>query len=102
MAFNYKRLALMAGLLIVYLAIDVTCPFLFLTKIECPCCGITRAWRSVLRGDIRTAFLYNPLFLLAPIIVILVCIDNPKKWISYIEIIIGTLFLGLFIYRLIF
>ena len=37
------------------------CLFRRLTVIPCPCCGTTRAFLSVLRGDIVGAVTYNPL-----------------------------------------
>ncbi|MEI6322574.1 MAG: DUF2752 domain-containing protein [bacterium] len=40
------------------------CPFHVITGIPCPTCGITRAFSSLLHGDPRTAFLFNPLALI--------------------------------------
>ncbi len=44
--------------------------------INCPSCGITRAWMTVLRGDIGLAFYYHPLFLFPLIGVILYVVNN--------------------------
>lgn len=37
------------------------CPFHAITGIPCPTCGITRGFSALLQGDLRSAFLYNPL-----------------------------------------
>ncbi len=39
--------------------------------VDCPTCGITRAWEAFLRGDFRLAFYYHPTFMLPPIAIIL-------------------------------
>ena len=38
------------------------CPFLYLFKIPCPGCGMTRACKALLRLDFRAAIHYNYLF----------------------------------------
>lgn len=43
----------------------ITCPFLFLSGISCPGCGMTRAWLALLRLDLSSAFAWHPLFWLA-------------------------------------
>lgn len=40
------------------------CPIRWLTGVECPGCGLTRAFLAALRLDFSTAFSYHPLFLL--------------------------------------
>ena len=35
------------------------CPFLLLTGIPCPGCGVTRAFASLIKGDPETAITYN-------------------------------------------
>ncbi len=40
----------------------ITCPIRQLTGISCPGCGMSRAWLSVLHGDLAAALLYHPLF----------------------------------------
>lgn len=37
------------------------CPLHALTGLPCPTCGMTRAWGCLLRGDLPSAFLFNPL-----------------------------------------
>lgn len=45
----------------------ITCPIKFLTGVSCAGCGTTRAWLSLLRGDIQDALYYHPLFWVPPI-----------------------------------
>ena len=46
------------------------CPVNKLFHLHCPACGTTRAWMSVLRGDIHTAFLYNAFFWILPFVLL--------------------------------
>ena len=41
------------------------CPFRALTAFTCPGCGTTRALHQLLHGHIQTAFMLNPLLLIA-------------------------------------
>jgi len=41
------------------------CPFRLLTGLTCPGCGSTRAVHQILHGHFATAFMLNPLLLLA-------------------------------------
>jgi hypothetical protein len=41
------------------------CLFRFLTGLTCPGCGTTRALHAILHGELETAFMLNPLLLLA-------------------------------------
>ncbi|HKR12546.1 MAG TPA: DUF2752 domain-containing protein [Pyrinomonadaceae bacterium] len=41
------------------------CPFRFITGFLCPGCGVTRALHHILHGHFETAFMLNPLLLLA-------------------------------------
>ncbi|MCR4924353.1 MAG: DUF2752 domain-containing protein [Lachnospiraceae bacterium] len=56
------------------------CPFKLLFGIPCPCCGMTRAFISVSKGDIREAFFFHPLWPLAVITVIFQILYE-KRWI---------------------
>ncbi len=51
------------GVAVMYFA-DIGCFFKSVTGIGCITCGITRAYISLLSGDISAAFYYHPLFLL--------------------------------------
>lgn len=41
------------------------CPFKFFTGYDCPGCGSQRALHHLLHGEIRQAFSFNPLFIIA-------------------------------------
>ena len=41
----------------------IGCPFLKLTGLTCPACGITRAWVYLFKGDIAQAFQFNAMFI---------------------------------------
>ncbi len=53
--------------------IAVPCLFHRVTGLDCPGCGITRMLVSVLEGDLRAAFRYNPAaFFLLPCVLLLI------------------------------
>ena len=58
---------LMAGILLIVFYPFIpnyskVCYFHEITSIPCPTCGSTRAILALVRGDIVSAFLFNPLF----------------------------------------
>ena len=60
-----KDLRPLAAIILFYIVLEslgVTCPILYLTGISCAGCGMSRAWLSLLGGDIAGAFTYHPLF----------------------------------------
>lgn len=42
------------------------CAFRRVTGLPCPGCGMTRAWASLLRGDLYSAWKFHPLFWSVP------------------------------------
>lgn len=67
----WLRGSLVFLLLVVLLAVDIwniPCPFRQWVGIPCPGCGMTRAWRAMLRLDITAAFSYHPLFWTIPLL----------------------------------
>jgi len=48
--------------------------------VPCPACGLTRAFVSVARLDIRQAFRFHPLFALVPFVPFLGWERLPDKW----------------------
>ncbi|NTV77986.1 MAG: DUF2752 domain-containing protein [Clostridiales bacterium] len=90
-----------------YLFLDfvgIGCPIKFVTGIPCAGCGMTRAWFSLMRGDISGAFYYHPLFAL-PVVFIVVWILRKKEKISSLVygtiLVIGVLiFIAAYIIRL--
>lgn len=47
----------------------LTCPFHAITGTPCPTCGITRGLFSLLHGDPRAAFFFNPLGLIILLVI---------------------------------
>lgn len=55
---------------------NIGCVWKSLFNIECPTCGMTRAWDAVLHGDIKSAFTYHPLFFTIPFLWLYVLFDG--------------------------
>lgn len=49
------------GLVCLYYALGITCPFYYLFKIPCPTCGITRSLICLLKLDLKGYLHYNAL-----------------------------------------
>ena len=62
--------------------LGITCPIKFVTGVSCMGCGMTRAWLSVLQGNLEQAFFYHPLVFLPPVAV--VAIWQKKRMKSWI------------------
>lgn len=84
-----------------------SCIFELILGVPCPSCGITRAWISAFKFDFVNAFLYHPLFLIIPLIMIVIIYKDYKFinkvynnnifWITLIVLVIVV-----FILRMIF
>lgn len=61
----WLSVVLIAGLLFGYSGIEINCPIYKLTNIKCPFCGATRACRSILNGNLKDAFQFNQLLVIA-------------------------------------
>lgn len=61
--------------------LNISCPIKFLTGISCAGCGMTRAYLSLIQGNIKEAFTYHPLFWTVPIAIIVYIVKDrlPKK-----------------------
>ncbi len=95
-----KKSDLSAGLCIglFYLGIElleITCPIKYVTGISCAGCGMSRAVLSLLRGDLRSAFYYHPLFWILPLVGVLLLFSRkiPKTIMRVILTGVGALFL---------
>lgn len=55
---------------------DIPCLFRVVFNLACPGCGMTRAYVSLLRFEIRQAFEYNAMFWSAPILLLLYLFDG--------------------------
>lgn len=104
---NKKNILLYGFIIILYVILElfgVTCPIRFLTGVSCAGCGMSRAWLSLLKGDIGMAFYYHPLFLLPiPAALILLLKNKLPKSIYLFGIgLIGVAFIIVYIIRLMF
>lgn len=83
-------------------AFEITCPIKYLTGISCAGCGTTRAWFSFLRGDIKTAFYYHPLFLMPMFVILLYFKRNSidKRFSHGILVLLILSYAILYIYRM--
>lgn len=85
-----KRILFVLGAAAVALVAWLGCPLYELTGMTCPLCGTTRAFLSLLRGDIGTAFRCNPLFPLIPAGVAAVALlygpCKGKRWLTGIAV----------------
>lgn len=82
--------------------LNISCPIKFLTGVSCAGCGMTRAFISLLQGNIKEAFNYHPLFFLVPIFVIVYLEKDkiPKKIFNIIVAIYIVAFITCYIIRL--
>ena len=75
---------------------SISCPFLAMTGLPCPTCGMTRAWIAALSLDYQTAFSYHPLFWTVPILYLCFLYDGrlfQRKWIhTALYILLGAAF----------
>jgi len=83
----------------------ISCLVKSIIGIPCPGCGLTRATLAFLRFDFKAAFSYHPLFWLATPFLILALygkkpLFNSKKIEITIYIVVGLLFIGVYIYRM--
>ena len=60
-------LAMIGAVVAVLWLFRLPCPILALTGIPCPGCGMTRAYLSLLQGDVAAAFSYNAMFWAVPL-----------------------------------
>lgn len=77
---DLRYLVIMAIVSSLFFFFSVPCLFHLVTGYLCPTCGITRAIKALLNGDVMMAFEYNRLFFLVPIIVFLPSINTKKRW----------------------
>ena len=87
--------------------LEIGCPFRRAAGIPCPACGMTRAWLTLLHGDWRGAFFYHPLFPLAPLLLFFLFYGKKPLFGSRrreyaVLILLGSLFLLCYFYRLFF
>ncbi|MEG1287531.1 MAG: DUF2752 domain-containing protein [Clostridium sp.] len=75
--------------------------------VPCPGCGMTRAWIEAISGNFSEAFRFHPLFLAAPILIVLIMIrikEVNSKYSKVIDIsivVIIVLFILVYIFRMV-
>lgn len=57
-----------------FIGVSYGCAWRLLFGVECPSCGISRAWLAVFRGDFAVAFRYHPMFWYPPLIALYCCL----------------------------
>lgn len=80
---NCLLLALCLG---AYWALDLSCPVMALFHIPCPGCGMTRALKCLLRGDLAASFAMHPMLLTTPVLFLYYLKDGRlfgNKWIDH-------------------
>lgn len=101
LAVNKKQLIFYSAIIIIFiLSSDNLCILKKVTGIPCPGCGMTRAYLSLLKLNIRDAFFYNPIFWTLPVIIILM-IKKPTKFINIIKYFILGLIILTYVIRMI-
>ena len=88
------------GLAVVYkndpskTALYPPCPFNYLTGLQCPGCGGTRALHALLHGDIAGAFAFNPMLFVVIATAVVVAVRPvilTRPWFAWI---FGAVLLG--------
>lgn len=99
---DLRAILIIAAFYAVMQLAGITCPIRYLTGISCAGCGMTRAWMSLLRLDISSAFAYHPLFWL-PVpagLVLLLRHRLPKALVRWTLGIACVLFLVVYVVRM--
>lgn len=78
----------------------IGCPFRYVTGIPCPFCGTSRALFSLLSLDFASAWYFHPLFMLAPIFVLLIIDFYNFKTFQKSVIAISILYFVVYLIRL--
>ena len=100
-----EAVQVIAAVAIAYLlmfSLGITCPIKYITGVSCAGCGMTRAWLGCLRGDIRTAFMYHPLFPLPALLIPVFLLRRkiPRRILRILEAAVCIVFILVYIKRL--
>lgn len=95
---------LVLSILAVMVLLDIyKCPARLIVGVPCPFCGMTRAFMSILHGNIADSFYYHPLWPVAIIAILIITFDSffsfNRKFMNISLTIISVMFLCCFIYR---
>jgi hypothetical protein len=81
----------------------IPCLFNYVTGLQCPGCGLTRASMAILRGDFQAAYNFNQLVFFAPLFLAALYLANRSKHAKALRISIAFLgaiaTLGFFLVR---
>ena len=91
-----------ALLLFIWQWLGIPCLFRSITGIPCPGCGLTRAWRSALLGDVSSAFRWHPMFWSVPVLAVYIVFDPRRLRRVRVPVLIvfAAGFLGVYLARL--
>ena len=79
-----------------------TCLIKLFCGFPCPGCGMTRALQSLIKGDFKLAYFYNPLIFFAPIVIALIIYEKKVNInFSYLWGVLVIIALGIYVKRLI-
>lgn len=83
---------LLISIVVAYYIFSITCPIYSITGMPCLGCGMTRAWKSVLKLEFVEAFKYHSMFWSVPVVYMMIVFDIdkhlPKKFVKFIYIFI--------------
>lgn len=79
-SFSVSRRLELAGILLLSLGLSLVpldllsslpfCPFRYFLDSPCPTCGTTRSFQSILRGDLKLAWMLNPIGFIVALVII--------------------------------
>lgn len=75
----------------ILVALFYRCPFRLIFGIDCPSCGMTRAFFAALRLDFKASLSYHPLFPIVAVEILYLLFRNRFKINGKAEIVIGVL-----------
>ena len=98
----YRLLSRLCLLLLLLSLLFLGCPYCRFFSFSCPGCGLTRAWLSFLRGNIRQAFRYNAFFLSAPLFIFLYCFKAriPSRYSRLVNIVLFVFAIPMAVYHI--
>lgn len=84
--------------------LGIGCPIRWITGISCAGCGMTRAYLSLLHLDIKSAFIYHPLFWSVPFVILIFVLYKADKvsvqTANFVKYFIVFLFVIVYVVRL--
>jgi len=100
---SFLILAIIGGIAVVLsLFVGISpCIFYHITGLPCPACGLTRAFISLARFDLRQAFAYHPLLFLVPFLPLLYLERISSKWQNILAYGALALFLAVWVVRMV-